>query len=338
MEITVAVILVAAYLTAPFFILPSVCSQPAKTTKPAAYSFVVNGQQTQSGGDIEHQQVIKAPIAPLTVKIDAHGSAQSINEPPQAGNEWRLKFWCEVNASDFAIGLFTLFLFIATYFLWRETERLAKGGDDQAQRMLDGIHATIAVADQTSQVAVAMQEAASAMRQVAGVSEAAMLETKKTSQRELRAYLSVEPAGINQLIRSLDGMGHVVVRNVGKLPARNVYVAVKMMDSLQRDVVLAWPVRKDETSNRTIQPGSAMSQGSEDRIRIGDLCNTNFVFVYGTVSYEDGYGKPRVTNFCHRYPSVSYDRSLDLTSMVDETRPIITKDKARYHNQGNDAD
>ena len=79
-----------------------------------------------------------------------------------------------------------------------------------------------------------------------------------------------------------------------------------------------------------------MPQGSEDRIPIGDLCNTNFVFVYGTVSYEDGYGEPRFTNFCHRYPSVSYDRSSDLTEMADQTRRIITSDKARYHNDGND--
>jgi len=50
---------------------------------------------------------------------------------------WALKFWCDVNASDFAVGLFTLFLVIATYFLWCETERVARGDDDQADKWRD---------------------------------------------------------------------------------------------------------------------------------------------------------------------------------------------------------
>ena len=51
---------------------------------------------------------------------------------------------------------------------------------------------------------------------------------------ELRAYLSVEPSGITQLIGTDRAIGQVSVRNVGKLPAYNVGVTVYMKRSNTR--------------------------------------------------------------------------------------------------------
>ena len=59
-------------------------------------------------------------------------------------------------------------------------------------------------------------------RKATGAAEATNKIVARSAALELRAYLSVIPAGVNELIGSQQAMGHVDVKNVGKLPARNV--------------------------------------------------------------------------------------------------------------------
>jgi hypothetical protein len=162
----------------------------------------------------------------------------------------------------------------------------------------------------------------------------------ENSELELRAYLSVEPAGIILLGGQLNGLGHVDVRNVGKLPARNVAVFVHMKilntgEPSSPDTV--FPVDTDnEAVSRVIQPGAAMRQGSEHTFPLSQLRTPkDYAFVYGDVYYEDGYKKRRHTRFCHRYACASHTRSDD---EIGRTGIVISKEKARYHEQGNDAD
>ena len=181
-EIAVATLAVLAYLLLLPAALGSFCSIPREGGKPVAYRFSINGQsQEHTSPQIDKGAVVPAHISELRATGSAYPSQSTVENP----ESWWSKFWCEVNASDWFIGLFTLFLAIATYFLWRETERLAKGGDEQAQRMVDGINATIAVVDKTKDVANAMAEAAQAMPTVAGISDAAMQATEKEQQARI---------------------------------------------------------------------------------------------------------------------------------------------------------
>jgi hypothetical protein len=52
--------------------------------------------------------------------------------------------------------------------------------------------------------------------------------TEIVTQQQLRAYLSVEPGGINQYGDGSEFLGHVGILNKGRVPARNVSYAIKM--------------------------------------------------------------------------------------------------------------
>jgi hypothetical protein len=176
------------------------------------------------------------------------------------------------------------------------------------------------------------KRAADAAKQTLGL-------TDKNSKLELRAYLSVEPAGIRQLLGRNEGLGQVSVRNVGKVPARDVYVFVCMRLSADRDVDFAVPADPDDVS-RVIQPGAAMTQGSQNYLPISDVIKPGKnIFVFGVVYYGDGLNSPRrYTRFCHRYSTSSYDDSLPWQRASNITKTIIEREKARYHTHGNEAD
>ena len=161
---------------------------------------------------------------------------------------------------------------------------------------------------------------------------------RDTAKRELRARISVLPEGINQLIASGEGMGHVALSNVGKLPARNValYVEMKVADDREEDFY--FPPRFEKI-DRVVQPGTEMRQGSKQKIPVAQLCTAgHYVYVWGVAYYEDGYGFQRFTRFGHRYATASYNRSIDWNEPARETRSILDPDKARFHTEGNDAD
>ncbi|TPN49989.1 MULTISPECIES: hypothetical protein [unclassified Mesorhizobium] len=179
---------------------------------------------------------------------------------------------------------------------------------------------------------------------VAGERQMSLIEGN--ARKELRAYLTVVPDGINQLIGEPDVMGHVVLRNVGRLPARNVTLVVTMElspgpepDSFFRREI--FNIRKVATeSDRVIQPGGEMRQGSEKpTIAMSELSVPDHnVYVYGIVKYDNGYGRRCFTRFCHRYATASRDRSLKVDSRPNKSRAFISADKARYHNYGNSAE
>lgn len=172
---------------------------------------------------------------------------------------------------------------------------------------------------------------------------------------ELRAYLSVLPAGVNQLIGSSQVMGHVAVRNVGKLPARDVWVEVRMRigdrddrQSISLKVDADYQVSTDPKQieappflvDRAIQPGTEMRQGcrEEDVLHIIDVLNhpNQHIYVWGVVYYDDGT-KRRFTRFRHRYAIASHARRHDVTHVSPEARVFVDVDKARFHPIGNSA-
>lgn len=220
-----------------------------------------------------------------------------------------------------AAGLTALFTGIAVFLLWKTLGHTR----DAATHTKSAAEATWKAVDEGKKTTEAANEAT----RIAA----------DTARRELRAYLSVVPAGINQLIgRGGEGMGHVTVRNVGKLPERNVSVVVYMNMFQQRETDFLVP-NDFEKVQRVIQPGTEMPQGSREKIPVSDITRIgNYIFVWGVVYYDDGYENRRFTRFCHRYATASYNRDTDWNSKAKVTRSIIDTDKARYHTKGNEAD
>lgn len=324
----------------PAWLLGNYCSAENLNEGPASYHVTVDSTERQSGTpDAVNQPITQFSLgARFPGPITTTGRSEATYyTPPEIGNWWR-KFACDITGADYTLALFTVILALSTIGLWWQTERLAKGADDQSQKMVRAINATLSVSSSTREVAGAMGDAASAMEKVAGISEAAMLATERSNQRQLRAYLSVEAAGVNQLIKSDQGMGHVIVRNVGKIPAHNVSVRVHMLISGDRWLALGPYDLDNETVSRAIHPDATMPQGSIETQAVAAICNpgTN-VYVWGIVYYDDGYGKRRMTKFCHRYSTASFNRRGDWDREPSETRSIIDRDKARYHTEGNDA-
>jgi hypothetical protein len=139
----ISAISVAVYL----FVIPAViypiCSAE-RHGKVISGQFTIQSQQQESGTQQPARKDPKTPsIAPIVisqaaVKQSAHGAYYPAREPERA---WWVGILCEVNLSDFLVGLFTLILAISTIGLWAQTERLAAGADDQADKMAQSIAA-----------------------------------------------------------------------------------------------------------------------------------------------------------------------------------------------------
>jgi hypothetical protein len=144
-----------------------------------------------------------------------------------------------------------------------------------------------------------------------------------------RAYLSAEPLGINPFLGEGDNViGHVSFRNVGHLPARDVswFIAMEIDPSNERS---QFPITDDKFfGNNVIAPGTPMTQGTPSFKRP----KQGFIYVWGEVRYNDGFGMSRFTKFCHRYNSRTF------LKLPERARYGIPAEYARYHEYGNDSE
>lgn len=242
-----------------------------------------------------------------------------------------------------------------------EQRRMAKAAEESvaianSQLWLTVLNLLLLLAATSAAVAAAKyaKQAADAGRR--GVAEAAQTNmlVARTAALEVRAYLSVLPGGINELIGSRQAMGHVEVKNVGRLPAREVWIHVRMRIGGRDDQkptlrggrdhfeVPDDPYSSDPLEfsvDRAILPGTMIRQGAAERDAVSVrelLAHKNmYVYVWGVVHYSDGTQR-RFTKFRHRYAIASHSPN-DWQSPAHETRKIIGADKARYHPFGNSA-
>jgi hypothetical protein len=153
-----------------------------------------------------------------------------------------------------------------------------------------------------------------------------------------RAYISIEPGGIGASDDETRCHPNIIIRNAGNLPARHVkWVIEWVTDQDNRRTNL--PV--DETAaggDTTLPPKAEMTQGGKE-IPVGPGQNEIrqqrglYLYVWGTVFYEDGFGENRFTRFCHRYNCRNLER------LVENRRigKFIDKEYARFNRVGNDA-
>jgi hypothetical protein len=87
------------------------------------------------------------------------------------------------------------------------------------------------------------------------------------------------------------------------------------------------------SGDNIIPPRAEMRKGGEaiaspefDNFQKGGMIRDRWLYVWGRVAYEDGFGKERFTDFCHRYNVLGAHQWT-----IDET-------SGRHHEFGNQTD
>jgi hypothetical protein len=214
---------------------------------------------------------------------------------------WMHKFACDIRVGEFVIAIFSVFLAVFAGLLW------------------GGIH------------------------QLQGTIRESVNSQKRDSEIIQRAYLSAYPLGVDPFDAAAYAEGHVGIRNVGHLPARKVrwFIDVTTSSDSRRT---HFPIGQLSGSN-VIHSGSEMRQWGRTAISPQEFQNFQgnniWVYVWGAIHYDDGFGNERHTNFCHRYdargfsPGVSGISSQQISQLG---RATITTDGAIDHQHGNGAD
>lgn len=164
-----------------------------------------------------------------------------------------------------------------------------------------------------------------------------------------RAYISVEPAGISASTDIAKCHPLIVIKNVGNLPAKDVCWFIEWAVSLDdRRSTFALNLEKLE-GEVTLTPGAQMQQGGpivyvgDDP---GDLKSQRglYLYVWGLVRYDNGFGKSRRTQFCHRYNAANLEQIRNEFVRSDGTTSVgyivghrIDVAYARVHRHGNNA-
>lgn len=124
-----------------------------------------------------------------------------------------------------------------------------------------------------------------------------------------RAYLSVRPNGIKTFVDDPTKLvGYIAIKNVGHLIAKEVTYSITM-DWNDTSELTDFPPPEFAKSKTVIFPEAAFVLGTEaiDATRTGGPDRPKgFLYVWGTVSYKDGFfrwkfWRKRETKFCHYY-------------------------------------
>ncbi len=148
-----------------------------------------------------------------------------------------------------------------------------------------------------------------------------------------RAYVSVVPRGVAPFISGNEILScDVAFYNGGNLPARKVRWFIDRKFS--KDGHLNdFPIGNDLSGNNIIPAKAEMRKGAKainsaefDSFKEGGSTKDRWLYVWGRVSYSDGFGRDRYTDFCFRY---------NLASAKDWK---IAAETARQHEYGNSTD
>ena len=307
-EIAVACITVLAFLVFFPLVLGHACSGISLGERFATYNLSTQGKDREDGGATNHKEPVNS--ATTIPETEARSTAYA---SPSAGNKpiaWWSLFWCDVRASDYFIGLFTLVLAIVTYFLWRETERLAKGGDEQAAKLTQSILQAARSATAMEGVAAAMEQNVESVKESVQTSKNIADRQKSVSEMQLRAYINaVIGNGIYQeRKKGLKFEGRVLLVNEGPTPAHKVTHIV--------DVGI-FPIplpKKFEFPNMGTEPAGENMIGprqnrslsailshfvADDAVEDIKIGKCQGLYVWGKVNYEDAFGQTHQTDFCH---------------------------------------
>ena len=211
----------------------------------------------------------------------------------------RLNHFIEKNDKSIVAG-FTVISAFSTIFLWLATSKLW--------------HATNTLA-----------------------SDAKITAERQAAETQIlqRAYISVAPLGIERIPGKPAYTNTFSFENVGHLPARNVRWTFYNEINSDRLFTGTLIIESDFKGRKNvIPPGTKIRQGGRNYEKSQYLLATDlirrggesFLYVWGEVRYDDGFGADRFCKFCYRY------------NMGAARNDWIKPDTARQHIHGNDAD
>jgi len=200
-------------------------------------------------------------------------------------------------------ALSTLLIAAFTYTLWRSTSGLLRASNEQGTAIKTS-------AAQSTRAAGAMEGVATAVGISAETGKEIAARQKLVSEMQLRAYLSMIIGGgtFQDRPNNLKFSGQPLLVNNGQTPAfkiRYVKKAAILPAPLPDD--FAWP------SPDTESPGEDMIGPHQNRVLTAvvdgfvadnDVADIKVgrgqgLYVWGTVTYEDAFGAPHQTDFCH---------------------------------------
>lgn len=166
--------------------------------------------------------------------------------------------------------------------------------------------------------------------------------TKDASERQeldtrvlQRAYLSVEPGGINQFLDGTPRLScDILIRNAGNLPAKHVSWFIERIIS-QHDNLRDFHIGERE-GKIVLAPKAVAKKGTKNNLPKLNVLNlrpnpgnpsANWIYVWGRVDYHDGFKGDRFIEFCHRY-----------NIGASGTEGDISAEAGRYHESGNRTD
>ena len=146
-----------------------------------------------------------------------------------------------------------------------------------------------------------------------------------------RAYVSANLGGIETNIEGVL-VGHIIFENVGHLPAKDFSWRIKIAaHGGDRYPERLTDADMEENVRGVVTVGAKWRMGSGGLHPPQDGQTYEHIFVWGRAVYDDGFGKTRWTEFCHRYPWAR--REIPTGGGVRIRRKF-----GRYHKRGNDAD
>jgi hypothetical protein len=142
-----------------------------------------------------------------------------------------------------------------------------------------------------------------------------------------RAYVSAAPGGISTTTRG-ELVAHVEFKNVGHLPASHVKSLLKFIASDDGD----WS--PPAVNDQDLRPAGGLPIGISVTTGTHGIGPPQpwmkYLYAWGRVTYMDGFGDERCTNFCHRY-------NTEVREAQTGGGSRISKEYGRHHEYGNDA-
>lgn len=237
------------------------------------------------------------PQAPLVVQVapakggEAKAREEAEQEAKHTLNEAMIAWGTILLAGiTFLLTIGTAFLATYTLNLWRETKRLADdakdSGEAQAARMEASVQQAVRSAD---------------------AMEAQVRHAQESSERELRAYISIEPKVVTQdetmddeLFLAFDA----TVKNAGQTPAYHLRAkseakVLRAAFPLDTQVIL-------EPSVGLLAPGAFLKLWTDEECHIDaeyapvlKRSTDERLYFYGIVTYEDAFRKQWRQRFCY---------------------------------------
>lgn len=136
---------------------------------------------------------------------------------------------------------------------------------------------------------------------------------RDTAYRELRAYVYAAPGPVFHIGGENPLQGYVFIGNSGQTFARNVqrWVGMRVLGATvpEKREDLGHMAREEgvlvispRVKHNIIRNRDKLTSDQVDKIwRLKEKEGTERIYIFGTITYEDIYGNPHRTDFCHMY-------------------------------------